>query len=103
MGRVVLDYDGTLYFRRPVVVLTGFRLENPVAYDENPHFDRDPGGLSYGDEGYAMPHGVFDFQILPSMRRVRAHRARVMEEVEPTLREYRAVVERTARMRAEGR
>lgn len=95
MGRAVLDYDGTLSFRRPVVALASARLENPVEPGENPHFDRDPGGMRYGEDGYALPHPAGTFWFLPRRAVLDPAHARLRERLAPLLDEYREVVEVT--------
>ena len=94
MGRLTLDYDGTLTFRRPVIALQSARAANPVEYDANPHFDRDPGGLRY-DEGWALPHPEGTFWLLPGWGVLGPAHDTVRERVDPLLQEYRAVVEAT--------
>lgn len=100
MGRAVLDYDGTLMFRRPVVAFRRVELVMPVEAGTNPHFDRQPGGLQYptddGGTAWAAPHPVGTFWILPSWDVLGPVHQRVRDRVEPVLEEYRAVVERTA-------
>lgn len=98
MGRAVLDYDGTLWFRRPILVFRDVKAANPVPYDQNPHFDRDPGGMRYpagAEDAWALPHAEGSFWLLPS-RGVRdgAHQ-RVLERVGPSLEAYRDVVRLT--------
>ena len=96
MGKAVLDYDGTLSFRRPVLGLKSGRLANPVEYGENAHFDRDPGGLNYGDDGYALPHPEGTFWFLPRRALIDPVHEQLRERLEPVLEEYKAIVELTA-------
>lgn len=100
MGRAILDYDGTLEMRRPVVAFRSAELQNPTPYDANPHFDRDPGGMLYptddGGTAWATPNPSGTFWILPSWRFVGPAHQRVREVLDPELTEYRAIVEATA-------
>ncbi len=96
MGRAVLHYDGTLQFRRPVLALKSARAANPVEYGPNPHMDRDPGGLNYGDDGYALPHPEGSFWFLPSRSVLDPAEQSLRQRVEPTLQRYRDVVEATS-------
>ena len=99
MGRAVLDYDGTLSFRRPVVAFQSASLENPVPYGDNAHFDRNPGGMVYptddGGTAWATPNPQGKFWILPSWTVLTPVHDKVRDRVEPSLVEYREVVERT--------
>lgn len=105
MGRAVLQYDGTLWFRRPVLAFRDARAANPVPYDDNPHFDRDPGGLRYpavDGDAWALPHPEASFWFLPSRGALEGARQRLIERVEPSLGTYRDVVERTREREAAG-
>ena len=99
MGRATLYYDGTLTFRRPVVAFNNARAANPVEIEGNPHFARDPGGLAYPD-GWALPHPEGSMWILPSWQLLGPVHARVEQQIEPLVQDYRAVVERTRAQQA---
>lgn len=106
MGRVTLQENGELSFRRPVIALRQVYLQErerdhairmPPGMEPNPNISRTPAGQVFYEgvldegAGVVLPPIEGSVYILPSMRRLRPIQEAVLERLAPYVEQYRQV------------